>query len=241
MGAFELIQERRFQEFCNLYETCAHLRPERNEYQDLMSGNYILALLGAKNYDRLVEFCLEEIRKDELNRGRKIDRRSSSLYIGCSIGYFELQKYDKALELIAEGCSVPYQDISRTQAPSVMFYEAVMLNDKKAKQSAEKLLGTRVKKAQAAPNELAIAGFLVDRCSEEEMLAQMDSFPPVLRERHLVQALFYRAIKEFAKGNTEQYLRYLNEACRLYDECPYVTMSYEYYLAEACLSKAEIP
>ena len=239
MGAFELIEKQQFRDFCNLYETCAHLRSDKAEYQDLIPGNYILALLGARNYGRLVEFCLQEIDK-EVNSKSKIDRRSSYLYIACSIGYFERQEYEKALEMITEACSVPYQDISRTQAPCVMYYEAVMLNDKKAKQLSIKLLNARVRKAQTIPRELAIASFLVDKCSREEMLAQIDDFPPILRERHLVRALFYIAVKELERGNTEQSRRYFREACSLYDECHSVTMSYEYYLAEACLSKIDL-
>lgn len=236
MGAFELIEKQQFRDFCNLYETCVHLRSDKAEYQDLIPGNYILALLGVKNYDRLVEFCLEEINK-ELNSKSKLDRRSSYLYIACSIGYFELQEYEKALEMITEACSVPYQDISRTQAPCVIYYEAVMLNDKKAIQFAKRLLNARVRKVQTIPRELAIASFLVDKCSREEMLAQIDTFPPVLRERHLVRALFYIAVKELERGNTEQSRRYFSELRSLYDGCHAVTMSYEFYLAENCLSK----
>ena len=120
MGAFELIEGRKFQEFCDLYEACAHLRTQNPDYSDLIPGNYITALLGAKNYCRLVEFCSEQISKNA-NRKNGPDRSSAKNYIACSIGLMELQQCDEAIAHITAGSSSKYQDLARTQVPSIMY------------------------------------------------------------------------------------------------------------------------
>lgn len=236
MGAFELIEERRFQEFCDLYETYAHLRAKNSDFRDLMPGNYITALLGTKNYHKLVEFCLEQM-DENANRKSGPDRSSAKNFIACSIGFMELQQYDNAIAYIKAGSSSKYQDLARTQVPSIMYYEAVMLADKKSKQTSQKMLNARLRKEESSTVDFAIAKFLVGRCTSDEMLVQIDSFSPIMRERRKVQALFYMAIKEFEAGNREKYYQYLAEAYNLYDECHSITLEFEYYLTEICLSK----
>lgn len=51
MGAFQLIENKQFQKFCELYERKSHLRATTADYADLMPGNYMRALLGAKKID----------------------------------------------------------------------------------------------------------------------------------------------------------------------------------------------
>lgn len=236
MGAFELIEDRKFQEFCDLYEACAHLRTKDPNYSDLMPGNYITALLGTKDYHKLVEFCLRQI-IENANRKSGPDRSSAKNFIACSIGFMELQQYDEAMAHITAGSSSKYQDLARTQVPSIMYYESVMLGDKKSMQASKRILNTRLRKGDTSTADFAIARFLVGRCSSDEMLGQINSISPIMRERHKVQALFYMAIKEFEAGNGEKYYQYLTEAYNLYNECHSVTMEIEYYLAEICLSK----
>ena len=84
MGAFELIEKKEYDAFCALYLEKAHLRKAQSEYADLMPGNYVKALIGARRYETLVFFCLEtmeEIRKNSV----KIDRSSSTFFIALSI------------------------------------------------------------------------------------------------------------------------------------------------------------
>ena len=236
MGAFELIEKKEYDAFCSLYMEKAHLRKIEFEYADLMPGNYIIALIGTRQYETLVTFCLEmieEIRQNSI----KIDRSSSKLFIALSIGYFELKKFPEALQAIRDGSRAAYQDRPRTQAPGILYYEATMLNDKTAKQESKKLLNARLRNKNALSPEFAAAKFLVGKCSSGEMLSQIDILPPILRERSKVQALFYMAVKAFEIGDFDGYVKHLKTACDLYYSAPIVTTEVEYHLAEICYSK----
>ena len=236
MGAFKLIEQKEYKKFCELYLDKSHLRKSQSEYVDLIPGNYIIALIGARQYETLISFCLsmnEEVQKSS----QKIDRSSSMYYIALSIGYFELQKYENAIQALLDGSHAAYQDIPRTRVPSLLYYEAIMLNDKKAKQESKKLLNARLRKQTALSSEYAVAGFLVGKCNSESMLSQIELCPPILRERAKVQAYFYMAIKAFEKGDLDEYAKYLKDACNLYRSVPTVTLEFEYHLAEICYSK----
>ena len=233
MGAFELIEKKEYDAFCTLYLEKAHLRKTQPEYADLMPGNYTTALIGAKQYETLVSFCsetIEEIRQSSI----KIDRSSSKFFIALSIGYFELKKYPEALQALRDGSRAAYQDRPRTQVPGILYYEATMLNDKKEKQESKKLLNARLRNKNTLSPEFATAKFLVEKCSSEEMLAQIDTLPPVLRERTKVQALFYMAVKAYEANDFIGYAKHLKDACNLYSSVPTVTLEFEYHLAEIC-------
>lgn len=236
MGAFELIEKKEYDTFCELYMEKAHLRKNHSEYADLMPGNYVLALIGAKQYETLVTFCLdtiEEIRQNSI----KIDRSSSNFYIALSIGYFGIKKFPEALQALRDGSRAAYQDRPKTQVPCILYYEASMLEDGKAKQESKKLLNARLRNKDALSPEFATARFLVGKCSAEEMLAQIDILPSILRERTRVQALFYIAVKAFETGDFDGYKKFLRDACNLYSSVPTVTMEFEYHLAENCYSR----
>ncbi len=236
MGAFELIEKKEYDAFCALYLEKAHLRKIESEYADLMPGNYIAALIGARQYEALVEFCLESI--EEIRQTSvKIDRSTSNYFIGLSIGYFELKKFSEALQAIRDGSRATYQDLPRTQVPGILYYEATMLNDKKAKQEGKKLLNARLRNKNTLSPEFAAAKFLVGKCSSDEMLAQIDTHRPILKERAKVQALFYMAVKAFEMGDFDGYAKHLKTACDLYHSAPIVTVEFEYHLAEICYSK----
>jgi len=91
-----------------LYLEKAYLSKTRSGYADLMPGNYVMALIGARQYETLVSFCLEtitEIRQSSI----KIDRSSSKIFVALSIGYFELKKYHEALQALRDGSQAAYQ------------------------------------------------------------------------------------------------------------------------------------
>lgn len=158
MGAFELIEKKEYDAFCALYLEKSHLCKIESEYADLMPGNYVTALIGAKQYETLVPFCLKTI--EEIQQSSpKIDRSSSKFFIALSIGYFELQKFPEALQAIRDGSRAAYQDRSRTQAPGILYYEATMLNDKTTKQESKKLLNARLRNKNALSPEFAAAKF----------------------------------------------------------------------------------
>ena len=238
MGAFELIEKQEYDTFCVLYLGKAHLRKIQSEYADLMPGNYAIALIGAKQYESLVSFCLETIEEIRQN-STKIDRSSSNFFVALSIGYFEQKKFPEALQALRDGSRAAYQDRSRTQVPGILYYEATMLNDKKAKQESKKLLNARLRNKNTLSPEFAAAKFLVGKCSSEEMFTQIDTLPPILKERAKVQALFYMAVKAFEAGNFDEYTRHLNDACNLYNSVPTVTLEFEYQLAKICSSRID--
>ncbi|MDE7397916.1 MAG: hypothetical protein K2N06_00155 [Oscillospiraceae bacterium] len=236
MGAFELIEKKEYDTFCSLYLEKAHLRTTHSEYADLMPGNYVIALIGARQYETLVSFCLETIEKIQQN-STKIDRSSSKFFVALSIGYFELKKFSEALQAIRDGSWAAYQDRPRTQAPGILYYEATILNDRTAKQESKKLLNARLRNKNALSPEFAAAKFLVGKCSSEEMLVQINTLPSVLRERTKVQALFYMAVKAFEIGDFDGYAKHLKAACDLYCSVPTVAVEFEYHLAEICCSR----
>ena len=69
------------------------------------------------------------------------------------------------------------------------------------------------------------------------MLSQIETRPPILRERAKLQALFYLAIKSYENGDLDGYANHLKDACNLYKSTPAVTLEFEYHLAEICYSK----
>lgn len=237
MGAFELIEKKEYNAFCSLYLEKAHLRNTQSEYADLMPGNYVTALMGARQYETLVSFCLKTIEGERQNSAKR-DRSSSKIHIALSIGYFELKKFPEALQAIRDGSRAAYQDLPRTQVPGILYYEATILNDKAAKQESKKLINARLRNKDAQSPEFAAARFLVGKCSSEEMIAQIDSLRPILRERAKVQALFYMAVKAFEIGDLDGYANYLRAACDLYHIEPAVTMEVEYHLAEICAERS---
>ena len=167
----------------------------------------------------------------------RTDRSSSKYFIALSIGYFELKKFPEALQALRDGSRAAYQDISRTAVPGILYYEATMLRDERTKQESRKLLNARLRNKNALSPAFAPAGFLVGKCSGEEMLAQIDTHPPILRERAKAQALFYMAVKALEVEDLDGYAGYLEATCGLYDRTPAVTMEFEYHLAEICRSR----
>lgn len=237
MSLFKLIEQKRFQEFCDVYEEHAESQGENSEFSDLVAGNYLTALLGSKKYKKAIEFCFGEILKNE-NRGNRPDRSSSDIYIACSIAKMELGQKD-AMEILYMGRKANYQDISRTELPCIMYYEAIMLGDEKGRKESIKLLKARLKNKESTSPYFAVAHFIVGRYTESEMLSQIERFVPILRERQKVKALFYAAVKNFEEGNIKEYIEHLQEANDLYNICPAIVMEPEYHLTQICLSKIE--
>lgn len=236
MGLFELIEQRKFQEFRHLYEEKVEIRDQNPEFADLIPGNYILALLGLKDYHEVVDVCEKHI-SENANRKGGLNRSTSDFYIACSIAKMELGKAEEAYNTLYEGRNSKYQDISRTQVACAMYYEAVMLRDAKVKKMSINLLNRRLKGQINISEEFAIANFILGKCTECELLNQIEKFVPILRERHKVQALFYMAVKRFEDGDITKYVEYLREANNLYHICPTVTVELEYYMTQICLSK----
>ena len=236
MGLFRLIEQRKFQEFCHLYEEKVEIRDQNPEFADLIPGNYILALLGLKDYHGVVDMCMKHI-SENANRKGSSNRSSSKFYVACAIAKMELGQVEDAYKILYEGRNAKYQDISRTEVACAMYYEAVMFHDTTARKTCMKLLNGRIKGETGISKEFAVADFILGKCTELELLNQMEGFVPVLRERHKMKALFYMAMKRFEDKDITKYIEYLKEANSLYYVCPTVTVELEYYMIQICLSK----
>lgn len=233
MGAFALIEGKQYEAFCALYEENAHLLKERAEFADLMPGNYAVALLGAGRYEEAADFCRRQI---EADRSGVRDRSSSDFFIALSIARLALGQGAEAVEALMEGSRAVYQDSARTEVPVLLYCEAVLLGDRQALREAKKLLSARLRRGGASP-EFAAARFLTGRCGGGELLEEIGSLVPVLRERRQVTALLCMAVKERESGDMEMYRKRLQEAVGLYARCPAVVMELSFHLAELCLTR----
>ena len=241
MGLFELIQQKRYQEFCNIYEANEGLKEKGDKFQDLMPGNYLLALLGKGDYEKAAEVSFRIISE------KGPDRSASTYHMICSVAKMELGQIKEAYEVLYEGRNAAYQDLSRTEIGNLLYYEAVMTGDEKTRRAGERLLNSRLKKYKGglgestlASMEFSIASFIMGGCTEREMLNEIDGFSEnIIRNRYKVRALFYTAIKNYDMGDTAKYIKYLQKVDRIYDSCPSVTVEFEYYVAQICLSKCK--
>ena len=226
MGAFQLIVNKQFQKFCELYERKSHLRATTADYADLMPGNYMRALLGAKKIEQLIEFCQNEVKRRE-----QIDRTTTDFYIGLSIGYFLQNNFDKAGKALIDGSKAKYQDIARTEVACIMYWESVSTHNDVLKRESKKILKNRLR-AKVSPHNLVTAAFLLDRCDENDMHSLIDGIEnSILKYRALVLCYFCIAAKQLERGDQNGYSEALRQVCMLYDKSPAVTIEIEYHLA----------
>ena len=232
MGAFSLIEQRRYRDFCTLYEQ-QHSQPEpQNPDPDLAPGNYILALLAAEQYPELEQACLRE-----LERLEQIRRTALAPYRGLSLGYFRQGRWEQAAQALRQGAAAKYQDQSRTAAGCLLYYQAAAQQNQALLRESRRMLASRLrgKEADAA---LAAAYFLLDRCGEQELLQLAGSEQnPVLRRRRLVQAQFYLGVKHLEQGRQAEYLTAMRQAAAQYESCPAVVLEYEFHQAEWILKQ----
>lgn len=237
MSLFKLITAKRFGEFCQIYEENAAFCNQNPEFSDLLPKNYILALMGDKRYSRVIDVCCEEIFKND-NRISGPDRSSAYNYIACSIAKMELNMPD-AIDTLYKGRNAVYQDISRTELFCIMYYEAVMLNDEKAKKQSLDLLEARLKNKKELSYEFASAQFITGRYTKQQLMERISSIPPVLSERYQAKALFYIAVKEYERGNIKEYMDLLYDIENLYYRQPFIMIEWEYILSVICRDKEE--
>ena len=220
------MKNKQFQKFCELYERKSHLRATTADYADLMPGNYMRALLGAKKIEQLIEFCQNEVKRRE-----QIDRTTTDFYIGLSIGYFLQNNFDKAGKALIDGSKAKYQDIARTEVACIMYWESVSTHNDVLKRESKKILKNRLR-AKVSPHNLVTAAFLLDRCDENDMHSLIDGIEnSILKYRALVLCYFCIAAKQLERGDQNGYSEALRQVCMLYDKSPAVTIEIEYHLA----------
>ena len=237
MGYFELIRQRRYEEFCKIYREKAHLcRTMPEKYGDVLPGNYMYALLGLGKCAELIPVCQEQIQL-EREASVKFDRSSNYFWNGLSIACLQLGQYGEMAEAIRSAVKAAYQDLSRTESPCLMYWEAVIAGDEALKKDAKRLLRTCLRAKGAAAPDFASARFLLEKIGEAELRQELRLIEiEALYFRALSPAVFSIAVKRLEHGDAAGFQAALEEVQGLYSQNPIVTMTFAYYLAELRLT-----
>lgn len=239
MGNYTLIMEKRYQEFCDLYREKSHLcKSNPQEYGDLLPGSYVQALLGLGEYEEVIRVCQQELQK-EADNSVQWGFNASSAYTRIDLGtaYMKLGRYDEAAQAIREAPRAAYQS-NRIQAPCLMYYMAVAMEDDKLKRESIRVLNARLRAKAATGPAFAPVRFLRDKIDEKQLLAETAAeTQPTLYLRKLVPALFLIAVKRYEKGDIDGCRQSLKETCALYEKDHIVVMCPEYFLAESWLAE----
>ena len=205
MGHYSLILEKRYQEFCDVYQEKGHLcKTDPGEYGDLQPGSQVRALLALGEYAEAARVCRDMMRQEvEESARRGYDARSSIWLIDLAIAYMKQGHYAEAAQAIREAPHTNYQP-NRIQAPCLMYYMAVVMENKDLKRESVKVLNTRLRTKVGTEPAFAPVRFLRDKISEEQLLAETETITnPKLYLRALVPAKFLIAVKRYETGNLE--------------------------------------
>lgn len=241
MGHYSLILEKRYQEFCDVYREKGHLcKTDPGGYGDLQPGSQVRSLLALGEYEEAAQVCRKMIQQEaEESARRGYDARSSSWLIDLAIACMKLGRYAGAAQAIREAPHAKYQP-NRVQAPCLMYYMAVAMEDKDLKRESVKVLNARLRTKAGGEPAFAPARFLRDKIGEEQLLAETETITnPTLYLRALVPAKFLIAVKRYEKGDLESCRQALKETCGLYEQDRIAVMPVEYFLAESWLAELE--
>ena len=241
MGHYSLILEKRYQEFCDVYREKGHLcKTNPGEYGDLQPGSQVRALLAIGEYEEAAQVCREMIRQEaEESARRGYDARSSIWLIDLAIACMKLGRYVEAAQAIREAPHTNYQP-NRVQAPCLMYYVAVAIEDEDLKRESVKVLNARLRTKAGTEPAFASIRFLRDKIDEEQLLSETATeVNPKLYMRALVPAKFLIAVKRYERGDLEGCRQALKETCDLYEQDQIAIMPCEYFLAESWLAELE--
>lgn len=213
---YDLIKQRKFDEALILSnEEC---ESTQNQFS-LANRGYIFLCLkdytnALNNYLNLISF-------------RK--HSSSGDFIYSGISYWFLNQPIEAIDIWKRGLKAQYTDAAGgVTIPAILYFSSIILNDEKLQNEAIKLLKKKWKSPSVINWPGAIAGYLLDEIDETSVFNSL-SKNPILRERHLCQFNFYKAVKFMRNKDKMGYMTYLAES-----------MSHQAYLeAEHYLSEGE--
>lgn len=241
MGHYSLILEKRYQEFCDVYREKGHLcKTNPGEYGDLQPGSQVRALLAIGEYEEAAQVCQQMIQQEaEESARRGYDARSSIWLIDLSIACMKQGRYEEASQAIREAPHTNYQP-NRIQAPCLMYYMAVVMEDQALKRESVKVLNARLRTKAGAEPAFAPVRFLRDKIDEKQFLSETATETnPKLYMRALVPAKFLIAVKRYERGDLEGCRQVLKETCGLYEQDRIAVMPCEYFLAESWLAELE--
>lgn len=241
MGHYSLILEKRYQEFCDVYQEKGHLcKTDPGEYGDLQPGSQVRALLALGEYAEAAQVCREMMRQEaEESARRGYDARSSIWLIDLAIACMKQGHYAEAAQAIREAPHTNYQP-NRIQAPCLMYYMAVVMEGEDLKRESIKVLNARLRTKAGTEPAFAPVRFLRDKIGEAQLLSETaKETNPKLYLRALVPAKFLIAVKRYEKGELEGCRQALKETCGLYEQDRIAVMPVEYFLAESWLAELE--
>ena len=217
--SWDLIEKKQFELACIKAE---------EEYNATKDEHYLrnkaIALLNLKKYDEVLKLALELI---EITDGR-----SDSDYILAGIAKCLLGNYLDSVDIWQAGLSTQYTDAAGGVAiPSLLYFAAVKLNDINLEKKAIGLLRKKYKSKRVANFPGAIAGYLLGKINEDELLNTYASMKE-LKTRVLCKSYFYIAVRNLKDGNMLLYFENLKQ-CILNQNF----LEKEYFLAVGELDK----
>lgn len=241
LGHYSLILEKRYQEFCDVYREKGHLcKTDPGEYGDLQPGSQVRALLALGEYGEAAQVCREMMRQEaEESARRGYDARSSIWLIDLAVACMKQGRYAEAAQAIRETPHTNYQP-NRIQAPCLMYYMALVMEDKDLKRESIKVFNARLRTKAGAEPAFAPVRFLRDKIGEAQLLSETaEETNPKLYLRALVPAKFLIAVKRYETGDLEGCRQALKETRGLYKQDHIAVMPVEYFLAESWLAELE--
>lgn len=241
LGYYLLILEKRYREFCEVYREKGHLcKTNPVEYGDLQPGSQVRALLEIGEYEEAAQVCRQLIQQEaEESAQMGCDAHSSTWPVFLAIACRKLGHYTEAAWAIREAPRTNYQP-NRVQAPCLMYYMAIAMEDPALKRESIRVLNARLRSKAGVEPSFAPVRFFRDKIDEERLLAETAVITsPKLYMRALVPAKFYIAVKRYEKGDLEGCRQSLKETSALYERDPIAVMPCEYFLAESWLKELE--
>ena len=241
MGYYSLMLEKRYREFYEIYQEKSHLCKENPaEYGGLQPGSQVRALLEIGEFEEAARVCRQMIQQESEESARRgYDASSSTWLIFLAIACMKLGRYAEAAQAIREAPHTNYQP-NRVQAPCLMYYMAIVMEDKDLKRESIKVFNARLRTKAGAEPAFAPVRFLRDKIGEAQLLSETaEETNPKLYLRALVPAKFLIAVKRYETGDLEGCRQALKETRGLYKQDHIAVMPVEYFLAESWLSELE--
>ena len=200
-SSWDLIEQNEFELACKKAE---------EEYIDTKSEFHLrnknIALLNLKKYNEVLETAKEII---EITNGK-----SDSDYIVAGISSWLVGDKREAIQIWKDGLNAPYTDAAGgVEVPLLLYFASVILSNESLEKEATNLLKKKYKSRKSTNFPGAIAGYVLGRINEEEML-DICSEMLALKNRAMCKAYFYIAAKNLKCGNKIQYFENLQKCVK---------------------------
>jgi lipoprotein NlpI len=218
-SSWDLIELKKFKEACIKAD---------EEYKSTNSvfhlRNKAIALLNLMKYDEVFNIASEIIK---ITNGK-----NDSDYIMAGIACWLQGKQKEAVDIWRDGLKTQYTDAAGgIEIPALMYYASVVSGDTNLEKEAISLLKKKYKSKAVANFPGSIAGYLLGKLSEPDLLNSYSSLPN-LKTRILCKSYFYIAASYLKLNDKNSYYKNL-EKCTANQ----TYLEKEYFLAIAELNK----